>query len=111
MFGRTPLRRAVSSFAVFIVQAAKNKALSEKLSKLSIGARGKELGKLWRGLSAAEKAKFASIAKQTKFAPRKRVARKANSFNKFVKANYGKVKSLPTTKRFAAIAKLWKARK
>jgi hypothetical protein len=107
MFARTSVAlrvRTLSSFGAFLKQ---NKGLH-------LGAgRPQRLGKIWRALSTADKAKLAAAGAKIKVHPRVKAPkrpRKLSAYNKFVRANYSKVKRLPHKQRLGAIAKLWKAR-
>ena len=82
------------------------------LKGLPVAARGKALGQQWRALTVAQRAEFVSKgAKQTVRVNTTKVTkpRKLTAYNKFVKANYSKVASLPFKLRLKALAKLFKA--
>ena len=105
----TFLRRGVSGFSVFL-RSTKGQA---NLKGLAVAARGKALGKQWRALTAAQRAEFVRKgAKQivrVAYATKERPPRKLTAYNKFIKANYSKVASLPFNTRLKALAKLFKA--
>ncbi len=106
-------KRPLTGYAMFL----KSTKTNSKLNALPVAKRGKETGRMWRALSAAEKAAFVAkgqktlvtVTRKAKNAARK--PRKPSALNLFYKANYSKVASLPLTKRFGALAKLWHARK
>uniref|UniRef100_A0A7S1PR78 HMG box domain-containing protein n=1 Tax=Neobodo designis TaxID=312471 RepID=A0A7S1PR78_NEODS len=102
--------RRLTSFGLFMKQTAKNPALNA----LPIKKRGVALGKMWRALPATQKKALAAQAKKIVLKPKVRKARKArkpSAYNKFIQANYRKVKNVAPKKRLAALAKMWKAAK
>ncbi len=108
MFVRTVVRRVrtLPAFGVFLKQT------KGQFTGIPATQRAKKLGSLYRNLSAADKAKLKAAGAKIKVVPRvkaPKAPRKLTAYNRFVKANYGKVKNLPFSKRLGAIAKLWKA--
>ena len=102
--------RTLQAFGLFMKLTAKN----PMLRSLPIPKRGRALGKIWRGLPAAQK-----LALQTKARtiivppkpPKIRMPRKPSPFAKFVKLNYNTVRHLPFKQRLRVLAKQWHLRK
>jgi hypothetical protein len=105
-------QRPLTGYAMFLKSTKTNPALNA----LPIAKRGKETGRMWNSLSAAEKAAFVAkgqntLVTVTRKEKKARKTREPSALNLFYKANYSKVANLPLTKRFGALAKLWNARK
>jgi hypothetical protein len=114
MFARSTLRRfavtaprfarTLTSFGAFL-QATKNQF---PVGKGGIRARGRAVGAAWRKLSPAEKKKYAVAGSKIRVVKKKKVARKATGFAKFVKKNMKGTKG-SAAQRMRALAKKWKA--
>jgi len=103
-------KRSMSAYGAFLKASAKDKALKKELIGLSIGQRGKALGKKWRALDAKTKSKYTKSASKIKVSVRVRrpFTRKTNSFNTFLVKNFNKVRALPFNRRMKAVAALYK---
>ena len=99
--------RRLSSYGLFMKQTAKSPALNA----LPIKKRGIALAKMWKAVPATQKKALAAQAKKIVIKPKARKARKPSAFAKFIRANYRKVQNVAPKKRFAALAKMWKAAK
>ena len=101
--------RQLTGYGLFIRQLKKDPALYG----LSIGQRGKQMGRMWNSLPTAERKALSQKASKIRYTPKKRVRparpQKAHQFRKFVKANMKKVDNLPREKRFKALSKMYKA--
>ena len=104
-----PKRVRISGYGVFLRASRAHPALAG----LAGAKRGRKAGAIWRALPTTKKVEFKRQARSTfvTIKPKSTKRRVATPFAKFVKANYGKVKSLPNQKRLKALAKLWAQRK
>jgi hypothetical protein len=114
MFARSTLRRFAASvprlarklngYGMFM-KATKNQF---PVGKGGIRARGRAVGAAWRKLSPAEKKKYAAAGAKVRVVKKKKVARKAGPFAKFVKQQLKGTKG-NAAQRIRAVAKKWKA--
>ena len=105
-----------NAFTAFMKHVYKTPKLKDQLSHMPIPKRGKLIGKWFRALPAAELAQLqkagAKITWKRKVKGLKKVV-KPTAYTKFIKKQMAApaIKKLDTTKRFAAIAKLWNKQK
>ena len=105
-------KRAQNGYGMFLRTVKGDKTLS----KLSIGQRGKVLAKRYWKLTDEERAAFAKkwASKIVNVTPRRSTKpphvriRAVSAYGKFVAKNFNKLKNVAPTKRFAALAKLYK---
>ena len=116
--------KGLSPFAVFL----KKSMGDTSLAGLSIAERGRELGKRWRNMPAADKKALIQEAKTTfvkaKPVKNKRTSKKKkalasngkakpkrepSAYNMFIKAMYPSVRHLPVKERLRALSSTWKS--
>ena len=105
----------VAPFSLYLQQVYRNRVLRDVLDELPLTARGRMIGKWYRELPATVKAQLSKQAAHTKIQRRRKDApkrkRKPSAYNVFLSKAIKKpaIKKLPMKKRFAAVAKLWRA--
>ncbi|CAC9552782.1 kinetoplast-associated protein [Leishmania donovani] len=111
-----PRRLAIGAYSMFMIEQKNN----PKLKGLSVSDRGKMTSKLYKSLSASDKAaldkraaawtSFRHKSQKTKVKGEKkpRSTRAPSAYANFVKANIGRFEKLPHLDRMKAVAKLWK---
>ncbi|KAG5465907.1 hypothetical protein CUR178_00622 [Leishmania enriettii] len=111
-----PRRLGIGAYSMFMIEQKNN----PKLKGLSVTDRGKMTSKLYKALSANDKAALDKRAaaytsfKHTKAKPKakgekkKGAERRPSVYAKFVKENIGRFEKLPHLDRMKAVAKLWK---
>ena len=101
-------RVGVTGLCLFMKATKGHAALAGKVG----GARSRALMKLWHALPAAQRELFTSKGAKTAVKVTRRCVsgwtHKPNDYNKFVKAHYKRVMSLPATKRMTALSKLYR---
>ena len=97
--------RPLSSYGLFLKLTKSNPALN----KLPIRQRGRALGKLWQLVPPQQKKALAAKARTIlvpRKAPKVRKPRKPSAYNRFVQANYGKVRKLHYLKRLKVLEQM-----
>ncbi len=101
------IKRRASKYTVFIMRNRGN-ALLKGMKPVQ---RSRAMSKMYKALTPAELSALEAQAKKTIFVTKRKVkkARKLTAWNKFVKANYSKVKHLPNLQRLKKLGQMWKA--
>ncbi|CAJ1013090.1 hypothetical protein Q4I28_008403 [Leishmania naiffi] len=111
-----PRRLAIGAYSMFMIEQKNN----PKLKGLAVADRGKMTSKMYKSLSANDKAaldkraaawgSFKHKSGKTKTKREKKVStsRSPSAYAKFVKENICRFEKLPHHDRMKAVAKLWK---